>query len=105
MSVGVAWTTLGFDAQAVILKLVKTPRAQRVEAARQELEDAKKAAKRLFAAHHPDTGGDPEKFKRIAEALRTIETETEEFARKMIAVQASDEERASKRPFIRLEDK
>ena len=102
MSVGVAWTILGFDAQAVILKLVKTPRAHRVEAARQELEDARKAAKKLMALHHPDRGGDPEKFRRVAEALQAIETETEEFARKMVEVQASDEERASKRPFIKL---
>ena len=102
MSVGIAWTTLGFDAQKVILKLTKVPRSQRVAAAREELEDAKKAAKQLLFAHHPDRGGDPEKFKRIGEALQAIEQETEAFAKKMAEIDVLDEERASKRPFIKF---
>lgn len=102
MSVGIAWTTLGFDAQVVISKLARVPKVQRVAAARQELEIAKKSAKRLLAAHHPDTGGDPEKFKRIVEALQALENHTEEFARRMSEVEKADEERLSKRPFIKL---
>ena len=102
MSVGLAWTTLGFDVQQVMTKLAKVPRSQRVEAARQELEAARKSAKRLLAAHHPDTGGDPDKFKRITEALQSIEAHTEAFAQKMAEVDSLDEERASKRPFIKF---
>jgi hypothetical protein len=103
MSVGVAWTTLGFDSGEVILKLTRVPRAQRVTAAREELEAARKSAKRLLGAHHPDTGGDPEKFKRVMEALQTIERETEAFAQKMAELDVAEEEMASKRPFIKLE--
>jgi hypothetical protein len=103
MSVGVAWTTLGFDSREVIQKLFRVPRAQRVEAAREALEDAKKSAKRLLGAHHPDTGGDPEKFRRVKEALETIERETEVFAQKMAALGTAEEEMASKRPFIKFE--
>jgi hypothetical protein len=102
MTVGIAWTTLGFDAQEVLLKLVRVPRTRRVEAARQELEAARKSAKRLLAAHHPDTGGDPEKFKRIGAALQALEEHTEEFARRMAEVEKADEEKAAKRPFIKL---
>ncbi len=102
MSVGIAWTTLGFDAQAVLTKLAKTPRSQRVAAARQELEAARKSAKRLLASHHPDTGGDPEKFRRIQEALQALEEHTNIFAQKMIEVEQAEEEKASKRPFIKL---
>jgi hypothetical protein len=101
MSVGIAWTTLGFDAQEVVSKLSRLPRSQRVDAARQELEAARKSAKRLLAAHHPDRGGDPEKFKRVKEALETIERETEVFAQKMAEMDTAEE--TSKRPFIKFE--
>lgn len=102
MTVGSAWTTLGFDAQEVFSKLSRVPRAQRVEAAFRELEDAKKSAKRLLAAHHPDTGGDPEKFKRVIAALQALEKHTADFAMKMEEVQKAEEEKASKHPFIKL---
>jgi hypothetical protein len=102
MSVGIAWTTLGFDAQEIISKLSRLPRSQRVDAARQELETARKSAKRLLAAHHPDRGGDPKKFKRVQQALQALEEHTEEFARRMAATDKEDEEKAAKRPFIKI---
>ena len=102
MSVGIAWTTLGFDAQEVLTRLSRLPRSQRVEAARNACEEARKSAKRLLSAHHPDRGGDPEKFKRVQQALQALEQHTEEFARRMAETDKEDEEKAAKRPFIKF---
>src|SRR5512135_3172187 len=102
MSVGIAWTTLGFDAREVISKLARLPRSERVEAARQELEMARKSAKRLLAAHHPDRGGDPQKFNRVQEALQALELHTDEFAKRMAEADKENEEKAAKRPFIKF---
>jgi hypothetical protein len=101
MPVGIAWTTLGFDAQEVLSKLSRLPRAQRVEAAKQELEAARKSAKRLLSAHHPDRGGDPEKFKRVQQAMQALETHTEEFALRMAEADKIEEEKL-KRPYIKI---
>ena len=102
MTIGIAWTVLGFDFKDVITRLIQTPKSKRVEAAHKELEEAKKTAKQLLALHHPDRGGDPEKFKRVNEAIQSIEAHTAEFSKKMIEVLISDEDRASKSPFIKF---
>ncbi len=102
MSVGVAWTTLGFDPQAVLTRLARIPRPNRVEAARQELEFARRAAKRLLAEYHPDRGGDIEKFKEVGNALRALEEHTESFAKRMDELTKAEDEKRSKRPFIKF---
>jgi len=102
MPVGIAWTTLGYNFPDVISRLISFPKSQRVAAANTELELARKAARQLLVLHHPDKGGDPEKFKRVNEAIQSIEAHTYEFAKKMVEVMASDEERTSKNSFIKL---
>ena len=102
MPINEAWIALGFDFQNIITKLAQTPLNQRVEAANQELEDARKAARKLLIAHHPDQGGDPEKFKRVNSALQAIEAHTAAFAKKMAERNDKDEEDASKQPFIKF---
>jgi len=74
-----AWSLLGRDSERIIHTIKALPRDQRAEAAKKILEKAKKMAKELSSKHHPDVGGDPEKFKLIWEAVRIIETHTKEF--------------------------
>ena len=105
MAVGLAWTTLGFDAHAIIYKLIQTPKHLRVLAVQQELEVARKAAQKLLIIHHPDKGGDMETFKRVNEAIQALELHTSEFARKMKVSQKEAEERLAKRPFIKVDPK
>jgi len=97
-----AWTILGKDSKKVLQRLASIPRAQRVEAAEQDLEEAKKIAKKLRGVHHPDRGGDTEIFKRIGAALEALEYHTEEFKRKMKLFEDQSAEKESRRVFIRL---
>jgi hypothetical protein len=102
MSVGTAWTTLGFDAREVILRIARLPRTQRVAGAKEALEKARVASKRLLSLHHPDKGGDSEMFKRVNEAIQSLTAHTEDFERKMAEVEKMDEERSSKHPYIKI---
>jgi hypothetical protein len=98
--VATAWIILGFDASQVFTELGSIPRSKRVEAARAKLEEARQTAKRLQFAHHPDRGGDPEKFKRVGEALKSLEEHTEAFAKAMCEMEKLELD--PKRPFIKL---
>jgi hypothetical protein len=99
MPIDIAWTTLGFDYTEVRSDLVNTPKGDRVEAVKNKLDEAKKMARQLLALHHPDKGGDPKKFRRVSEAIQSIEATTEEFTRKMNMTPEID---TSKRPFIKI---
>ncbi len=100
-----AWTVLGFRAEEVFSRLQKLDRSLRVAAAKEDLEMARKAAKKLLALYHPDTGGDPERFKRINEAVQTLEKSVEDFEGRMKEVEKKAEERLEKRSvFIKIGD-
>ena len=98
-----AWLVLGRDPEDVFRRLSALPRGERVDAARADLAEARRAAKALMAAHHPDRGGDPEKFRRVNSALISLEAHTEDFARKVKEADEEAERRQERRPvFIKL---
>ncbi len=100
-----AWTVLGFRAEEVFSRLQKLDRSLRVAAAKEDLEMARKAARKLLALHHPDTGGDPARFKRVNEAVQTLEKHVEDFETRMKEVDKRAEERLESRPvFIKVGD-
>lgn len=98
-----AWLVLGKDPEAVFRRLAGLPRGERVSAARADLAEARKLAKALMAAHHPDRGGDADKFRMVNSAMISIESHTEDFARKVREADEEAERRQERRPvFIKL---
>ena len=82
-----AWNVLGTDPESVFnaIKIGRTPK-EKVKLAEGKLEEARLIAKKLMGTHHPDRNQtDSEaaiRFRRVAEALSTIETSTEEMKQK-----------------------
>lgn len=84
MTLSEAWTVLGWDHQALMEDFLRLDsRLERVAAAEKALEKAKARAKAACAALHPDRNpGNAEAerlFRRIQEAVRTVESHTEEL--------------------------
>lgn len=95
-----AWQALGYDVSLVIDTIAKVPREKRITAAYRVLEKAKKLTAKESARHHPDVGGDPEKFKRLWEGLGVIEQHTKDFELKMKQRLEELETKASERTVI-----
>ncbi len=95
-----AWLILGKDPEAVFAAI---PRAERAAAAAEDLVEARKLAKALMALHHPDRGGDPEKFRMVGRALASIEEHVDGFSRALAEAERAAGLREEKRPvFIKL---
>lgn len=103
ISLSEAWTLLGRDPSRIMNTIAKLPRDQRVAAAEKIFEKAKRMAAVASAPHHPDVGGDPNKFKRIWDALGVIEKHTNDFKVKMKEFEDRAERRTKKGPFIRID--
>ncbi len=78
-----AWLVLGREPKRVAAAI--KARADRVAAADELLESARRLARRLLGLHHPDRNpGDPEareRFDLVQEALSVVEAGTEDFRR------------------------
>lgn len=90
MGAAEAWAVLGKDPAAVFARLAALPRSSRAAAAEQDLAEARKLAKTMMAAHHPDRGGDPEKFRRVNDALASIEAHTADFIKRITEAEQGD---------------
>ena len=102
MELAEAWTALGMSPDGVHATIAKLPREKRVEAAEKLASVARRMAGKASAPHHPDRGGDPEKFKRVWAAVDAIERHTAEFRVKMTDLDRRIVERAETGPFIEL---
>jgi hypothetical protein len=83
MRVSEAWAVLGIDFAQVVARLRRYPKEHRVAAAEVELDRARGTARKLMIVHHPDRGGDPEKFKKVGIALRSLEYHHAQFVGRM----------------------
>lgn len=98
-----AWKILGIDPEPIYARLAALPRSARAAAARADLIAARKAAKVLMAANHPDKGGDPNRFKEVNDSLISLEAHVEGFARAVEESEARRTERSENRPvFIKI---
>jgi hypothetical protein len=97
-----AWETLGENWVDVAATLSGTKVSNRNEAVDQLYTKARKLARVLLAKYHPDTNKAPgsiKKFHSIQEALRLIETETENFKKKLKMKQSKPEKPVDKIVF------
>jgi hypothetical protein len=75
-----AWKILGKDLNRIMVNIKNISTVnERVQAVIQTKEEAKKIAKKLMAENHPDKGGSADKFILVQEALKTIESKTEDL--------------------------
>lgn len=74
-----AWGVFGRQLTDILAEAKGRPREERVPFVEGLLEEAKRVKKALQGAHHPDRGGDPAMFKRVADAYDAIERGTAEF--------------------------
>jgi len=107
MNIANAWAVLGKDWDAIVRDLQAMPdSASRVQAAEQLLIQARKAAQRLMALHHPDRNpSDPEATKRfqgVGAALAAIESHTQSFKDNYAAMMARADQRRETDGFIIL---
>lgn len=79
-----AWKILGKNPDDVFRSIKEKPLQEKISQAESELELAKQLAKFLMIKHHPDKGGDPEKFKQVQQALFSLEKHTERFKQKVL---------------------
>lgn len=105
MNIMDAWGVLGEDWISIVQNLSNLPDiSSRVHATECMFMDAKKSAKRLMAVHHPDKNPRDskaaERFKRIQEALQTIEHNTKLFRDKYEEMKKRSEQRAASDGFI-----
>ena len=103
MDVFTAWRVLGRDFGVIAAEARAKKRAERLAYLEGLLEEAKRAQKLLLAKHHPDRGGDPATFKRIAEAYRIIESETEQFRARFASSEAKREAERAEKKSVRIE--
>lgn len=94
-----AWKILGRSPDDVFKSIKNKPLHGKIEQAKSELEMAKQLAKFLMIKHHPDKGGDAEKFKRVQQALFSLEQHTERFSQKVMD-KIRDEEANPKKQLI-----
>jgi len=98
-----AWKILGKDAGRIILSVAEIPLKSRAEALKNILEDARKTAKKMMVESHPDrSGGNPDQFKKIGEAIRALEFYTAEFEKSVELRIRQLEEAADKRVVIKI---
>jgi len=98
-----AWSVLGKDPARVFSRLASLPRSGRAAAAAEDLSEARRIAKSLMAVHHPDRGGDPKEFRRVNDAIISLESYMEEFSRRLAEADEKDAVRRESRPvFIKL---
>lgn len=79
MDLAEAWNVFGRQLPDILAEARAKPREERVPYVESLLEEAKRVRKALQSAHHPDRGGDPTMFKKVADAYDAIERGTEEF--------------------------
>lgn len=72
-----AWLVLGRDPEKVATAVSSSK--DQGEAAEAVLLEARKAAKKLMALHHPDRQGSPESFALARDALAVVEEKTAKF--------------------------
>jgi hypothetical protein len=77
VNIGQAWEELGYNPQDVFVSIKACPLSSRGQEAERLLGKARKEAKKLLAAYHPDrASGNQERFLLVSEALKIIESET-----------------------------
>lgn len=103
MDVFTAWRVLGRDFGVIAAEAKAKRRSERLAFLEGLLEEAKRAQKHLLAKHHPDRGGDPSAFKRVAEAFQVIERETEKFRASFAASEARREAERAEKQSVRIE--
>lgn len=79
MDLAEAWNVFGRQLPDILAEAKGRPREERVPFVEGLLEEAKRVKKALQFAHHPDRGGDPAMFKKVADAYEAIERGTAEF--------------------------
>jgi hypothetical protein len=79
MTLAEAITNLGFDANRYFYRMSALSRQDKIAAAEQFMKVAKKRARGLMIEHHPDKGGDHDKFVKISAAVDVLEKETAKF--------------------------
>lgn len=86
MTLGEAWAVLGRDIGRVKASIRGVDPDRRAEVAERALEVARKEAKKIMRANHPDRhpgSASLKAFKDANEALQIVELHTEEFKRKL----------------------
>ena len=81
-----AWNILGEDWSRVVAAVSSVPSIERASIVDKLSTRAHKLARILMAKYHPDINKDSEavsKFHRVQEALKVVETETENFKAKL----------------------
>lgn len=102
MSIRDTWLTLGCNPDVVFRNLASVPLRDRAACVERAYEQAKKLSKAQFLLHHPDKGGDPEKFRKVKEAIDSLEIYTQEFKRKMEDRIKEIEEKSRNRVIIEI---
>ena len=101
MNISDAWTALGWSWDDITKSLSEIRGTEnRIAKAESLCAEAKKVARKLLAAHHPDTNpgdaGAARRFQHVKAAIDTIEKNTEAFK---LAFEAS-KEKAQKRDVL-----
>lgn len=98
MTVGEAWACLGRDPGDVFRRIASHPTLDgRLQEAERALEEARKLARAMMAANHPDRGGDTAMFLKAQGALKAIEQSTESFRDTVARKKAEAELRAERK--------
>jgi hypothetical protein len=102
-----AWTVLGKDWKVITEEILACSSiAARVEKAEKLLEEAKKLAKNLMIANHPDKNLDDSdadvRFKTVVEAISVIEANTMSMRKKFENMKQRDENRMLSNGFITI---
>ena len=102
MTLHEAMANLGYNSSEHFKKMMALSRTQQMEMAQSFMEEAKFRAKKLMAKHHPDRGGDQEKFIRVTNSMDTIEAETKHFLSAIKAKIEADAERRANQVLISI---
>ena len=102
MTIHDAMNMIGIGADSYFRGLSSLSKPERLLLAEKMLVDAKANAKRLMVKHHPDKGGDHNKFVKVGQCLDVIEKETAEFIQRLKAKIQEDIERRSSQTFISI---
>lgn len=93
MDISEAMNIIGIPPSSYFNRMASLTRKEQMDEASQMLTEARKKAKVLMAKHHPDRGGDAEKFKKVNSAMQLIESQTETFIARLNKIVAESEER------------
>jgi hypothetical protein len=98
-----AWKALGIDPDRIFSRLAALPRRDRAAAAVDDLAVAKKAAKAIMAANHPDKGGDAARFRDANDAMMSLEAHVDRFVKSLKEAEERAAEKAARRPvYIKI---